>query len=509
MKINRTKNAKRNISWGVIERIFSLLFQFISRTVIIKILGEDFLGLSSLFTSLLQVLNMAELGFSSAIIFNLYKPIAENDEKTICALMNAYKKIYRIIGIVVLIIGVLLLPALRHLINGDIPENTNIYILYFIYLSNTVVSYFLFAYKNCLLEAHQRNDIISKTKLILSFFQYLYQIVILIILKNYYLYIMILPIITILNNIVNSVMISKLYPKYICKGNISEELKEKIKINVTGLAIGKICLVSRNSLDNIFLSAFINLSTVAIYNNYYYIFTAINTFLAVITSAISSGIGNSVAIENEEKNYNDFKMFNFLYLWISGWCTICLAILYQPFMKIWMGEELLFNYSTVICLCVYFYALKLGDIRSIYSNVTGLFWESRFYVISEAVLNAILNYILGKKFGVNGIIIATNLTIIFINFIFGSRVLFKNYFKNQSLNKFFGENLFYACVTVLNCSVMIAICQYINTEIYFEFLIKSILCVIIPNIIYVIIYNKTKVFKNSKEFIKTRILKLN
>ena len=129
MKDSRTKNALRNMIFGFFNKFVVLLFPFIIRTVIIKTLGSEYLGLNSLFISILQVLNLAELGFSAAIVYSMYKPIAENDTKTICALMNLYKKIYRVIGFTVMAIGLFLLLFLKFFIKGAYPTDINIYYL--------------------------------------------------------------------------------------------------------------------------------------------------------------------------------------------------------------------------------------------------------------------------------------------------------------------------------------------------------------------------------------------
>ena len=159
MRIERTKNATRNIVFGVILRIYQIVVPFIMRTAMIYYLGVQYLGLNSLFASVLSVLTLAELGVGSAMVFSMYKPIAEDDTKTICALMQLYKVYYRIIGLIIAIIGLVITPFIPHLIHSDLPEGLNIYVLYMLHLASTVLSYWLFAYKNCLLRAHQRNDI--------------------------------------------------------------------------------------------------------------------------------------------------------------------------------------------------------------------------------------------------------------------------------------------------------------------------------------------------------------
>lgn len=157
MKLEKTKNARRNILFGILNKVITMFLPFVVRSVIIYALSAEYLGLNSLFSSILQVLNLTELGFSSAMVYSMYKPIAENDDETICALLNFYRKIYFIIGCIVLSLGLLLLPFLDKLINGDVPDNINIYILYLCYLVNTVLSYMMFAYRSSLLNAASKN----------------------------------------------------------------------------------------------------------------------------------------------------------------------------------------------------------------------------------------------------------------------------------------------------------------------------------------------------------------
>lgn len=230
--MERTKNAVRNILSGFINKIVVLLFPFVIRTIIIKQLGSEYLGLNSLFTSILQVLNLTELGFSSAVVFSMYKPIAEKDENTICALMNFYKKVYRVIGSIILVVGLLITPFIKNLITGTYPTDINIYILYVIYLINTAITYFLFAYKSTLLTAHQRSDLTSNVNTVTYILQYILQIIVLCVLKDYYMYVIISIITTILNNLIIAYIAKNKYPQYLPKGKISKEMTTEIRKRV-------------------------------------------------------------------------------------------------------------------------------------------------------------------------------------------------------------------------------------------------------------------------------------
>lgn len=502
MQSNRTKNARRNIVAGMVNKIIQLIFPFIIRSVTIQTLGSEYLGLGSLFTSILQVLNLAELGFSSAIIYNMYKPIAENNIKAICALLNMYKRIYRVVGIVVLVIGLVLMPFLKYLIEGDLPDAINVYVLYGIYLFNTVSTYFLFAYKSALLNACQRNDIVSNVHSAIGLIQYLIQIIVLVVFKNYYLFVIIQCAAVMINNILVAYIAKLKYPQFICVGEVPKEQKKDIKKRVYGLLVYKICAATRNSFDSIFISSMAGLTAVAVYSNYYIIMATITGIMGMITSSIISSVGNSIATESEKKNYCDMNKFNFLYMWLSGWVAICLACLYQPFMKMWMGEENMFEYGTVILFCIYFYALKMGDIRALYSDAKGLWYENRFRTIAESIMNIILNIILGHFFGVPGIISGTLISLIFIGIIYGSQILFKHYFVHEKVSNFLLQHLLYALVTVVVGIITYFACSVVEFDGWLGIITKFAICISLPNLLYLLVYRNTKIYKEAASFIK-------
>ena len=495
---SRTKNTQRNIIWGMVNKVVILVVPFIIRTIIIKALGADYLGLTSLFTSILQVLNLTELGFSSAVVFCMYKPIAEKDTDTICALMNMFRKVYRIIGVVILIVGVLISLFLSKLISGTWPAEINIYILYYIYLANTVVSYLLFAYKSALLTAHQRSDIDVNITTVTFFIQYLAQIIAIAVFKNFYIYAILYVVFTTIGNIVRAIIANRMFPQYVCRGNLTDLQKADIKKRVIGAFIQKICATTRNSFDSIFLSAFLGLTTITIYGNYYYILSAVHGILTVIITALTASVGDSIARESVEKNLYDMKKFTFMYAWISGWCTVCMLCLYQPFMEIWVGKDLMFPFQTVIIYCVYFYSLTVGDVRSVYTTGSGLWWEGRYRSIAETVANIILNWTLGKYFGVNGIIVATIISILVINFLWGTQILFKYYFKEKNPVIFYLEHVLYAVVVVVVCFISFNVCKIVNFKGIGGLITKAIIITIVSNLIFLVCYFKKNYFKDSK-----------
>ena len=350
MKISRTRNTIRNVIFETFNKIVGIILPFFSRTVIIYVLGAKYLGVNSLFTSILSFLSLAEMGAGAAMVYSMYKPIANNDVKTINALLNLYKKIYRIIGFIILGIGLLLLPFLGFIIKDELPDDINIYVLFLLYLFNSVLSYWVFAYKNAIILAFQRSDINSKLSLIINPLSYIVMLCCLFITKNYYLYVIWLPIFTIVSNIIRMILVNRSFPQYKPEGKIEPELKKSIIKKVKALIGTKLNTVVLNAADNLVMSAFLGLTVIAIYGNYYLIMSSIISFISVIYSSMTAGLGNSIATESLEKNYNDFKKFSFMNSWLVGWCTVCLVCLYQSFMKIWVGEDLMFSFGIVLLL---------------------------------------------------------------------------------------------------------------------------------------------------------------
>lgn len=484
--MERTKNASRNIFFGGIYKALSLLIPFFLRTILIRTLGVEYIGLGSLFTSILQVLNLAELGISSAIVYSMYGAIATGDETQICQLMNLYKKIYRIVGLVILAAGCAVAPFLRFFISGTVPNGINIYVLYFVYLANTCLTYFLFAYKNCLFTAHQRSDVTSKVGIVIALSTNILQGILLVAFKNYYLYVIVLPLMTIINNIIISITANKVYPNYIAKGNVPGELKSDIRKKMSSLFLYKIGSIVLTSVDTIVISSFLGLTALGKYNNYYYIITALFGFLDVYYSSLTAGIGNSIKLETKEKNKKDFDRLFLMQGWIVSWCSVCLFCLYQPFMRIWVGEDLMFPFAVTVCMTVLFFVWKIMDVVNMFKNAAGIWEYDKWRPLVASIVNLVLNILLVNVVGIYGIIISTIVSIVLIIFPWSTFVLFRNYFNNGNYKKDFLKYIFkvflYAVIAFIATLSTYSICNLIPEGNIGYFLLRMVICLIFPNI---------------------------
>lgn len=504
MKIQRTKNTITSIVFGTVYKIINIVLPFASRTVILYVLGKEYLGLSSLFSSILSFLSLAELGVGAAMIFSMYKPIAENDVATLRALMNLYRKFYRIIGTVVLGLGLALMPFLKLLIKDDIPADINLYLLYFLYLFNTVLSYWLFAYKNAVIMAHQRNDINSKIGIIVTPLSYAVMLGSLIITKNYYAYVIWMPLTTIATNIFQALLANKYFPELKPEGEVEPELKKSITKKVGALIGTKLNTVVLNAADNIVMSYFLGLGVIAIYGNYYYIMSSIITFLAIIYSSMTAGLGNSLVTESHEKNYNDFNKFSFINAWVVGWCSVCLACLYQPFMKIWVGEELMFPTEIMLLFALYFYIYQIRKIPVTYKDAAGIWWEDRFRPYVCMVVNVVFNVVTVQFIGVAGIILSTVVSLL-ISIPWENYTIFKYVF-NISSKLYYLKMAYYLVTTVVGGVVTYYLCSLLGDSILW-FFVKMVICVVVPNVIFIAANIRRREFKDSIQFFKN-ILKL-
>ena len=498
-KIERTKNATRNIIFGVILRAYQIIVPFLMRTAMIYLMGVQYLGLNSLFTSVLQVLNLAELGVGSAMIYSMYRPIAEDDNTTICALMKLYRTYYRLIGLIIAVVGCILTPFIPKLISGDIPQGINIYILYLLNLGATVLSYWLFAYKNSILQAHQRTDIVSKVTLITNTIQYVLQLFVLWIFKNYYLYVIVMLVTQALTNIVTAIMADKIYPQFKPKGELHKEEIHQINQKIRDLFTAKLGGVVVGSADTIVISAFLGLTTLAVYQNYYFIMNSICGFITVIFSAITAGIGNSLVTESSEKNYNDFKKFTFIICFILCICCCCFVGLYQPFMKLWVGKKFMLSFSFVILFCILFYCLELAMVWATVKDAAGLWHSDRFRPLIGACANLIMNIVLVQVIGLYGIILSTVFSYIFISMPWLIHNLFK-FLYNESLKVYLKDLSMYILVAILATTITTIICRKITFVGIFELVFKGIISIIIP-------VSKKEEFKESIKLVKKMLKK--
>lgn len=495
MKLDRSKNTAKGFFFGSINRIYGMLLPFITRTVIIYTLGMEYVGLNSLFASVLQVLNLAELGVGAALNFSMYEPLANDDNKKVCALMNLYKNYYRIIGLIILIIGIGLVPFLPKLITGEIPDNVNLYILYFLNLGTTVITYWLFSYKNCLIAVHQRNDISSKIAISIDTAKTILQIVSLVAFKNYYYYLIVGLLFGIISNIVTAIIVDKKYPHLRARGKLSKEETSGINKRVKDLFISKIGTTIVSSSDALVISSFLGLTMLAKYQNYYSILGMVFGFAAIFATSAIAGVGNSLITESEEKNFADLNKISFIYTWFGVFAISCLACLYQPFMTIWVGKDNLLPYGMVVLLCIFFFIKQVTTVLNLYKDAAGIWHQDRFRPLITGILNIVMNLIMVQFWGIYGILLSTVLSSLIVEIPWLIINVFTNIF-HFSPKRYLSKLAIYAILTAVLTACCFYITSFVNFEITFlTFIVRLVICTVFVNSFMFIIFRKTTEFR--------------
>lgn len=501
-EFSHIKNSKRNLISGSFYLVINTLFPFINRTIIIYTLGSDFTGLSGLFSSVLQVLGLAEFGFSMVIVYYLYEPLANNDTDAIRQIMLWMRKIYHIVGSVIFCAGLMVSSFLRYLIHGNPPNGINTVILFFIFLINSSISYFLFSYKEVLLVADQRRDIVNNINLLVKIGVNLLQFLVILISKNYYLYVLVLIGGTVISNLCVNHVVTHRYP-YLkeIKSDGNSPLPKSMRKELIGLMINRLSNVSRNAFDNMVISSTMGLVATAIYGNYYLIYSVVMSITGVFCSSMQASVGNSIATRSEEENFHNLLDFSLLYSWIVGWCAIMMACLYQPFMKLWVGDDLMLSNTNMLLFVVYFYFINMTHMRNQYILGNAFWWKLKWVYLVEAIGNLGLNILLGWFWGITGVLLATIITIFVCNYLMCNSVLFKIFFRNESLRLFYKQQFYYLFVTTVVCGITYTICCGIH-----NIILRAIICMTIPNLMFFAFYRICSRWKSSMAIVK-RVLK--
>ena len=431
---DRINNSVRNVFYGTINYVIAFIFPFILRTVIIYKFGSEYAGINSLFSSILQVLNLSELGFSTAVVYALYEPIAKNDNEKICVLLSFFRKVYRYIGLFILGMGVCICPFIQYMIKGSYPSDINIYVIFLLLLINTSLSYLFFGYKSIIFVAYQRSDMTSKTQLASNIAMYILQIFALVVIENYYVYIICMIVGTLTNNVLMERNSKRMYPEIVCRGELQKEERNSFIKKIGTLFGHQLDVVIITSADNIVISSFLGLKILAIYGNYSTIINAAISLLIMVAHSFAASIGNSLAIETKEKNYKNFIDFTYMLVNLSGIFAILMFVLFNDFMNIWMGSTRLLNGKIVLMLSVCFFIRMAKRPGNTYKVEQGLWDADMLKPYVAGISNLILNIISVKIIGLYGVILSTIISLGLIEMPWETYVLFKHYFKKGLSN---------------------------------------------------------------------------
>lgn len=490
--MSRTKKSLKNVKFTFIVYILNILLQFFGRTIFLRFLTVEYLGINGLFSNILSILNLTELGIGSAMVYALYKPCAENDINALKQIMFLYKRLYWLIGIIIFIIGGLLTPFLPFLINR-MPSNLgNIYIFYWMFLVNTVISYF-FTYKRSLIICYQKQYITTITNFIKNVIICFFQIIILFLTRNYYFYLVIQIIFTVIENYVISCIADREFP--FLKEKTSYPPKDvliDIQRNVLAMSFHKIGGAIVNGTDNLIIAKFVSLSATGLYSNYSIIISACTSLITQIFFSITASVGNLVVSEKLEKVYIVFKRIYFVNFIIYYISSIGLFVLINDFISLWLGNDYLLSNFVVFFIILSYFSNGMRRTVLMFKDAKGLFWNDRYKPLVESIFNLLLSIPLTIYFGIAGTFIGTVFTNIFVSGLVESYILFKRGF-NMCLRKYLLLQCRYYFLFFWGILVCYTITNMINLNCPFKIFIDGFV------IILIMFFNLFIIFYNSDE----------
>ncbi|MGN0492198.1 MAG: lipopolysaccharide biosynthesis protein [Acutalibacteraceae bacterium] len=500
---SRSLNSTRNLFYGIISQAVTLILQFVSRTVFIYYLGSEYLGVNGLYGNILNVLSLAELGIDNVMLFSLYKPIADNDRAKIAELLNYYKKIYRKIAIAVLTVGLALVPFLKFVVKSDL-DGTRLILYYLLFLLNSVVSYFV-AYKSALIKADQNTYIINNTTTVFTIIRHFAQALFLIITKNYIVYLLIQVICTVLTNFTISKKANRLYPFINGKApnrpskiaGLSNDIKYAFLYKLSNILIG--------NTDNILISVIVGTVYVGYYSNYSMFIFNISVLINMLVTSVFSSFGNLYAAGEKEKMYRLFNSSVLFFQWLATACSLCFYTVFNDFITIWIGKEYVLSAPIVFVIVLNFYNETVLDPLWLYRECMGLFKEIRYIRIYTAVINLVLSVILGRLWGLFGILISTFIAKS-LTFTWYEPYVILNKL-GHSVKKYWFSQFIYVLLAALSFIITVLVCGFIGHS-FGGIILKIVISFVISTTVFLLFNIKNPCLKIIKGYLPNIISKV-
>ncbi|MBQ6263396.1 MAG: oligosaccharide flippase family protein [Clostridia bacterium] len=500
MAESRKRNTIKNFVFSLSSYILNMGLSFATRTVFIYCLTTEYLGVSGLFTNILSLLSLAELGAGGAFVSLLYKPIAEGDEQKLAVIMKTFKKVYFFMALFVGAVGLSLTPFLKYIIAENSIEKLPL--IYILFILNSVVAYVCAAEK-ALVKANQKMYVITTITQVASIVQYAGQIVVLLLTHNYILFLLVQIICTMAGNIYVSFYSKKKYP-YLSRK--AEKMDKETKRDVIQKIRGGFCVhagyVIASGTDSIVISHFLSLTVLGIYSNYLLIIGILQKLVMMIFDSVRASASNFAVSSDPEENYAFFKKMNFLIMMLMGFITTCLIVLFNPFIRLWAGSDYLLDFPLVILASlinfVGWHGIKLP--MAIYRDALGLYYKDRYIALLEGILNIVISVVLVRIIGLAGVFLGTIISSVCTT-VSGSYLIFKYCFKKSSW--YYWRSLLTYLVVISGVAVgAYFLVGLVTSTGWLSFILKTAICVVAVAAAYVLIFHRREEFRYYLDLIK-------
>lgn len=501
MKRTRTANSALNIAVGIGGYVVNTVLGLACRMVFTRALSADYLGVNGLFSNILAMLSLAELGIGSAIVYALYKPLATDDQEKIASLVHFYGKCYQIIGCVVGIVGIMLIPFFKLIIREQPNIHESIYLLYLLFLFNTASTYF-FSYRASLLTAAQKNYIVTGLNYLITILQSVIQMVWLLCAHNYIGYLLIQTLGTLLYNIVISKLAVKEFPflKHSQIKPLEKEEKQSLFKNIRALLVIKLSGTLVNNTDNMIITYFGGLITVGYASNYILLSSTLNSLLNQVFNGVNASVGNFNAVKENKDKLNLFNEINLANFWLFGWAAIGIFVVSSDIVRLLFGQEYVMDISIPLVIALNFYIMGMQSTVWTFKNTLGLFRPGRYLLILTAMINLLCSIWWGNLLGLLGIYLATAASRLLTNVWYEPYAVFKYGFREKvwSYYKRYGENAAILAFTAAGCYY---ICKEIQLTALANVLLKFLICCIFPNLVFFLCFRKKEEFQYFKNLL--------
>lgn len=505
---SRLKNSALNFASGFLGRVLTILLNFIVRTIFIHCLNEAYLSVNGLYSNILTILSLAELGFGSAMVYRMYAPVAVKDYQKTAALLHFYKKIYAVIGAVIFGLGLCVIPFMDYIIK-DKPDVSGLTLYYILFLINTTISYWFASYKASVLYADQKEYIKTNVQNAMSILQSALQIVLLLIFRKYLLYLLVQLGCNIILNLFVAHLVDKRYPQireYRDARLTSDELGQ-IKKDAEALVLSRFGHVVLNGTDNIIISAVVGVLWVGRLSNYTLICDSVTSVLCQITAAITGSLGNFFATEDKHAGYALFKKVEFLNFWLYGFSFIALVTLLDPFVQIWAGGRFVLGLPISIAIAINFFVAGYMNTLWVFRSTLGLFKQGKFRPILVAILNIVLSIVLGRLWGVFGVLFATFLSRAAISLWYDPLILHRYGFEvscKPFFARYFRRVLLLTAVLIALLTIRHVVLSSATTAL--RFAVMTMVTAIVPNAIFWLAYRRCEEYAYFRSIVKDRVI---
>lgn len=500
MAESRIAKVEKNVITSMMQNFVSMLLNFLIRMLFIRILDESYLGINGLFSNILSILSLADLGMANVMMYSLYRPIEEGNTIKISALISFFRRIYIIIACTVLLAGLGLVPFLRFIVN---MEQTVQFLegYYILALLNVVMSY-LFVYRTTLIIADQKAYILNRYIMAFKVVTFAAQGIMLVLFQNYFVFLAVAVVVNLMSNVCQNAVALRLYP-YLKENapNLEKEERTRIFRDVKAMFIYKIAGTIQGNTDNILISIFVGTVYVGYYSNYALIITQIVMMISLVFNAVKASVGNLIASSEtrDEDKFFLFQVCEMLNFWIVGFCSVCFIVLFQDFISICFGGKYVLDGIVVIVIVLNFYTSNIRQTIWMFRETTGIFQETKYVTAVTAVINVVLSLLLGYFWGMAGILLATVLGRMIYAWWKEPLILYHFFAKKNAVSYFISYIKKVLLCTAVCAGTYVLCSQIVLNHIYYKFAVKMLICVIVPNIVFLCLFWRTAEFQYIKE----------